>query len=173
MPVPIKPWTETLMTNNYRDACLVLDQSIVFPLNTTQSEDCLYLNVFTPGFIFFIKLEKNSNENKFFFVVLKKCKGNCLLPVMFFIHGGVFTEGDGQNGFYGPDQIIENDVILVTVDYRLGPFGFMNFELPGYTGNMGLKDQQLALKWTKENIQYFGGDPNSITVVGQSAGKKN
>lgn len=91
---------------------------------------------------------------------------------MFFIHGGVFTEGDGQNGFYGPDQIIENDVILVTVDYRLGPFGFMNFELPGYTGNMGLKDQQLALKWTKENIQYFGGDPNSITVVGQSAGKK-
>lgn len=103
--------------------------------------------------------------------VLRICKEKYSLPVMFFIYGGLFVSGDSQDAYFGPDQIIENDVILVTVGYRLGPFGFMNFELPGYTGNMGLKDQQLALKWTKKNIKYFGGDPNAITVMGHSVGK--
>lgn len=106
----------------------------------------------------------------FLSTVLKKCKNQRLLPVIFFIHGGLFVSGDGQDPYYGPDPIIENDVILVTVDYRLGPFGFMNFQLHGYTGNMGLKDQQLALKWTKRNIKYFGGDPNAITFMGHSVG---
>lgn len=90
---------------------------------------------------------------------------------MFFIHGGAFTEGDSTNGFYGPDMFIEQNVILVTIDYRLGPFGFCNFNLPGYTGNMGLKDQQIALEWIHKNIKYFGGDPHKITVFGGSAGK--
>lgn len=90
---------------------------------------------------------------------------------MFFIFGGGFTEGDGSNVFYGPDFFVEEDVILVTHNYRLGPWGFANFEVEGYTGNMGFKDQQLALEWVKRNIKYFGGDPNSITVFGESAGE--
>lgn len=89
---------------------------------------------------------------------------------MFFIHGGGFTEGDNTDGFYGPDFIVEEDVVLVTINYRLGPWGFANFDLKGYTGNMGFKDQQLALEWVKRNIKYFGGDPNLITVFGESAG---
>lgn len=90
---------------------------------------------------------------------------------MFFIHGGAFTEGDSTDGFYGPDFLVEKDVVLVTFNYRLGPWGFTNFDLPGYTGNMGLKDQQLALQWTKQNIINFGGNPNLITVFGESVGK--
>lgn len=88
--------------------------------------------------------------------------------VMFFIHGGGFCNGDGG---YRPDSMMEQDVILVTINYRLGPLGFLNLDECGYTGNMGFKDQQLALKSIKRNIINFGGDPNLITVFGQSAGK--
>lgn len=90
---------------------------------------------------------------------------------MFYIHGGGFCSGDGSDGLYGPDLLIEQDVIVVTINYRLGPLGFLNFGEYGYTGNMGFKDQLLALKWNKKNIEHFGGDPNSITLFGQSAGK--
>lgn len=90
---------------------------------------------------------------------------------MFFIHGGAFTEGDGTDTWYGPDFVIEDDVILVTFNYRLGPWGFASFDIKGYTGNMGLKDQQMALEWTHRNIKYFGGDPDQITVFGESVGK--
>ncbi|XP_031634578.1 juvenile hormone esterase-like [Contarinia nasturtii] len=149
VPIPKKSWLETLDAKEYKPACCVLNQSVAFPLNTTQSEDCLYLNIFVPV----------------------KAKQDCLLPVMFFIHGGAYTEGDGQSGYYGPEPIMEEGgVILVTIDYRLGPLGFMNFEMCGLTGNMGLKDQQLGLIWTKRNIRRFGGNPDAITVFGQSAG---
>lgn len=97
-------------------------------------------------------------------------KVNKKLKVIFYIHGGGFTEGDGSNKYYGPDFIMEHNVVLVTVNYRLGPFGFASFNRHGYTGNMGFKDQHLALKWVKRNIIYFGGDPNAITIMGQSAG---
>lgn len=90
---------------------------------------------------------------------------------MFFIHGGSFVEGDGTDGFYGPDFYIDQCVILVTFDYRLGPFGFANFDEPGYTGNNGFKDQQMALRWVYNNIIHFGGDPRAITVFGESAGE--
>lgn len=97
-------------------------------------------------------------------------KANAGKVVMFFIHGGGFTEGDGTNGFYGADFMMDNDVVLVTFNYRLGPWGFSNFDLKGYTGNMGLKDQQLALEWAHRNIKHFGGDQNSITIFGESVG---
>lgn len=103
--------------------------------------------------------------------VTESKKENAKKAVMFFIHGGAFTEGDGTNGFYGPDFIVDDDVVLVTCNYRLGPWGFSNFDLKGYTGNMGFKDQQLALEWVKRNINNFGGNPNLITIFGQSAGE--
>ncbi|XP_031627747.1 venom carboxylesterase-6-like [Contarinia nasturtii] len=151
VPVPISPWNEMLETTyEYRDVCPVLAQSNFFPLNSTQSENCLFVNIFTP--------------------VLGRKKKAAKLPVMFFIHGGAFTEGDSTNGFYGPDMFIEQNIVLVTFDYRLGPFGFCNFNLPGLTGNMGFKDQQVALEWIYNNIKYFGGNPHKITVFGESAG---
>lgn len=78
----------------------------------------------------------------------------------------------GNDFFYGPDFLVENRVILVIINYRLAMFGFLSLGLPEYSGNMGLKDQQLALKWVHENIYQFGGDNTRITIFGQSAGMR-
>lgn len=81
-----------------------------------------------------------------------------------------FTEGYASDDIYGPDNLIDNGVIFVTINYRVGFFGFMTLGNCEYSGNMGLKDQQLALKWLNKNIENFGGDKNKITLIGQSAG---
>lgn len=93
------------------------------------------------------------------------------LPVLFYIHGGGYVLGSSHDEASGPDFVIERDVILVTVNYRLGIFGFLSLGTPEYSGNMGLKDQQLALKWVHENINAFHGDNKKITVMGNSAGE--
>nr|XP_022905022.1 esterase B1-like [Onthophagus taurus] len=110
-------------------------------------EDCLYLNVHTPEI-------------------------NNLNPVMVFIHGGSFTEGSGQHILYGPEFLIPNRVVVVTINYRLGFLGFLNFQNAkvDVPGNAALKDQLMALKWVKKNIEFFGGDPNKVTIFGESAG---
>lgn len=107
-------------------------------------EDCLNLNVFVPF------------------------ESPGPLPVMVFIHGGAFIEGSGQEGT--PDPLLDRDVIVVMINYRLGSLGFMTFGNNLVSGNMGLRDQLLALEWVKENIESFGGDPEQVTVFGESAG---
>lgn len=92
---------------------------------------------------------------------------------MVFIHGGGFRAGSCSEDNYGPDYLVPgNDIILVTINYRLGLLGFLSCEDQslGVPGNAGLKDQVLALKWIKENIKQFGGDPNNVTIFGQGAG---
>lgn len=113
------------------------------------SEDCLYLNVFT-----------------------KNLKPDKPLPVLVWIYGGAFQLGEASRDIYSPDYIMQENVMLVTITYRLGPLGFMSFSDPdvGIPGNAALKDQVMALKWVKNNCQYFGGDPMNITVFGESAG---
>lgn len=88
------------------------------------------------------------------------------------IHGGGFVCGSSSIIFYGPDLVVEKDVIFASFNYRLGVFGFLSLKDPkvGIPGNAGLKDQTMALKWIKENISHFGGDPNNITIAGESAG---
>lgn len=90
------------------------------------------------------------------------------VPVLVWIHGGGFF--GGASSFYGPKFLVRNDIILVTINYRLGPYGFMCLGTPEVPGNQGLKDQLLALRWINDNIQSFGGDVNKITVMGESAG---
>ncbi|XP_065344086.1 esterase FE4-like [Cloeon dipterum] len=111
------------------------------------SEDCLFINVYTP-----ITGEKAQ------------------LPVMFWVHGGGFMSGSGSTEMYGPEFLLDHNVVLVTANYRLGMLGFLNLGTPEFPGNYGLKDQAAALKWVKENIAAFGGNPNSVTIFGESAG---
>lgn len=108
-------------------------------------EDCLFLNVYTPNL-------------------------TGLLPVMVWLHGGGFYSGSGDSELYGPDHFMEENVIVVTVNYRLEVLGFLCLDTPDFPGNAGMKDQVAALKWVKQNIAQFGGDPNNITLFGESAG---
>ncbi|XP_076258814.1 venom carboxylesterase-6-like isoform X1 [Rhynchophorus ferrugineus] len=108
-------------------------------------EDCLYVNVYTH------MLGEGAN-----------------MDVLVFIHGGAFMFGSGFS--YGPEIIMDRKVVFVTFNYRLGPLGFLSTEDEELPGNLGLRDQIKALQWVKENIQYFGGNPESITIFGLSAG---
>lgn len=115
--------------------------------STFGQEDCLYLNIYTPS-----NLENDGQ-----------------LPVMVYIHGGAFRFGNP-----GPKNseknFMDEDVVLVTIQYRLGTLGFLSTEDSLIPGNFGLKDQAMALKWIKENIADYGGNPDSIVVFGESAG---
>ncbi|KAM7346102.1 juvenile hormone esterase-like [Cochliomyia hominivorax] len=114
------------------------------------SEDCLFLNVYT-------KLVENSCEP--------------LQPVMVYIYGGGFFSGSSDPIYTGPEFIMDTrKVVLVTLNYRLGAFGFMATEDGVIPGNLGLKDQNMALQWVQENIEYFGGDWGHVTLFGQGAG---
>lgn len=99
-----------------------------------------------------------------------KDAGSKQKTVLVWIYGGGFAIGDATDTLYGPDFLLSQDNIVVTIQYRLGIFGFLNLNVDEYTGNMGLKDQQLALKWVFENIEYFSGNKNEILLFGESAG---
>lgn len=92
------------------------------------------------------------------------------LPVLFHTPGGAFLRDSGSDTLNGPDFLLEQDIIVVTINYRLGVFGFLTLHTPEYSGNMALKDQQLALKWISKNIAHFGGDKRRLTLGGFSAG---
>ena len=89
---------------------------------------------------------------------------------MYFFGGG-FNIGGADDAYNGPDFLISQDNVLVTMQYRLAIFGFLQLNFTEYTGNMGLKDQQLALKWVHQNINYFSGNKHQIAIFGQSAGE--
>ncbi|ODM98421.1 Carboxylesterase 4A [Orchesella cincta] len=112
------------------------------------SEDCLTINVYTPK-------PYNGNDTD-------------LLPVIFYIHGGSFTIGEG-NRFNG-NRMMNRDVVHVTFNYRLGVLGFFTMNTETSPGNAAMYDMINALDWTRDYIRYFGGDPNKITIAGQSSG---
>lgn len=148
-PQPPESWGEEI-----RDARNEGDQSFSRNMITQElmgSEDCLSLNVFTKD------LPKVESKLK---------------PVMLWIHGGGFTSGSSSSQFYGPNFLITEDIVLVTINYRLGIFGFLSFDDPELevSGNAGLKDMVMALKWVQKNIHNFNGDPSNVTIFGESAG---
>ncbi|PNF42088.1 Esterase FE4 [Cryptotermes secundus] len=113
-------------------------------------EDCLFLNVYTPQ--------------------LPSGDDGPLKAVMVYIHGGGFISGSGTAEFYGPDYFLSEDVVVVTLNYRLGALGFLSTGDSVVPGNNGLKDQVMALRWVQQNIAQFGGDPGNVTIFGESAG---
>ena len=92
------------------------------------------------------------------------------LPVMVWIHGGALLIGSNNYNENGPKHFMKKEIVMVTVNYRLGPLGFLSMGTDSVPGNVGLRDQNMALKWVKKNIAAFGGDPNSVTLFGESAG---
>lgn len=153
-PVPVKPWSGVRDASTFGVPCTQPDLGDWNRHDAeTGKEDCLFLNVITPRW-----------------PVTKP------LPVMFWIHGGANEGGSASSSLYKDGTLVSHGVILVTVNYRLGIFGFLAHpELTAESahhasGNYGLMDQILALQWVHDNIAKFGGDVNNITVFGQSAG---
>jgi para-nitrobenzyl esterase len=153
-PVPAKPWTTVRAASTFGAPCSQPDLGDWNRHDAeTGKEDCLFLNVIVPEW-----------------PVTKP------LPVMFWIHGGANEGGTASSALYKDGTLVNHGVILVTVNYRLGIFGFLahpelTAESPHHaSGNYGLMDQILALHWVRDNIAEFGGDVNNITVFGQSAG---
>lgn len=157
-PVSPTPWTLPRQAKEFAPSCPQAADRIV-PAQARQSEDCLYLNVWAPQGA--QKLPQELPEK---------------LPVMVFIHGGGFTKGSGSQSTYASDALARHGVLLVTINYRLGHFGFfchpaLSAESPERTcGNYGLMDQIMALRWVHDNIGRFGGDPANVTIFGESAG---
>jgi len=146
-PISKEPWEGVLNTIKY-SACAFqgyseLEEWLGKP--SPESEDCLYLNIWTPA----------TDEDK--------------RPVMFWIHGGAFVIGTGNDPIYDGSALARRgDVVVVTINYRLGLFGFPY--IAGNVANLGSLDQILALKWVRDNIALFGGDPDNVTIFGESAG---
>ena len=110
--------------------------------NVTQSEDCLYLNLWRP-------VEESTSGSR---------------PVMVWIHGGTFLTGSSFDSEFDAREIVaQSDVIVVTLNYRLGAFGFLLGDDVDHPGNLGLYDQILALNWVRDNIHYFDGDPSKVS----------
>ncbi|CAH2048810.1 unnamed protein product, partial [Iphiclides podalirius] len=141
-PQQLKPWLGIWDASKPLSECIQYDP---FQQKVTGSENCLYVNVHTP-----------------------KLNAGALLPVVVFIHGGAFMYGSGS--VYDASHLMDRDMVVVTLNYRLGPLGFLSTGDEVIPGNAGLKDQSFALQWVKHNIMMFGGDPDSITLTGCSAG---
>ncbi|XP_059062290.1 juvenile hormone esterase-like [Achroia grisella] len=149
-PVPIEPWERALDASKSTPLCIQRNP-YVRQKEIVGQEDCLYLNIYTPD---------TSND----------LVQTNLLPVMVFIHGGGWMCGDSTPSMYGPEYLLDRDVILVTINYRLGPLGFLSTLDEHCPGNNGLKDQQEAFRFIQNTITAFGGDKNSVTIFGESAG---
>lgn len=153
-PQPVTPWTQPLACLSFGPACPQAGSYGLDALSVGEmDEDCLYLNVWSPA---------ESAEDR--------------LPVMVWIHGGGFSSGAGSLALYNGRYLAAQGVVVVTINYRLGPFGFLSHpalssaSANGVSGNYGLMDQMAALQWVKRNIAGFGGDPGEVTVFGESAG---
>lgn len=155
-PQPVPPWKNVRPAREFRPIAPQIkmppspNREVSF--EEPQSEDCLYLNIWSPGI-------DDSHR-----------------PVMVWIHGGAFSRGSGSSPMHDGTVLAKRgDVVVVTINYRLGALGFLHLDritggqIPA-TGNEGLLDQVAALQWVRDNIAFFGGDPENVTVFGESAG---
>ena len=148
-PEPISTWNEPLDATSFGSSCIQITRPAPAPDPGPQSEDCLFLNVWAPN-----DLEEPA-------------------PVLVWIHGGAFVLGSSSFPFYDGKSFAESGVVFVSMNYRLGRFGFfahpaLHEETP--VSNFAFLDQIAALEWVRDNISAFGGDPSNVTIGGESAG---
>ncbi|MBI5722953.1 MAG: carboxylesterase family protein [Planctomycetes bacterium] len=156
-PQPAKPWEGVRKCGRFGNICPQPNKmaALVPSDGQPQNEDCLYLNVWAPA---------------------NAPAGKGKLPVMVWIHGGGCTTGSGSSKSYDGENFARSGVVLVTINYRLGALGYLAHPLlnkesdKGVSGNYGMLDQIAALEWVKRNISAFGGDPDCVTIFGESAG---
>lgn len=141
--MPKKPWNGTYDATEDGPICVQFTRD-----PSEMSEDCLHLNVYT----------RNVSPAK-------------RRAVIVYLHAGGYYESSSQSKTVaGAEHIMDRDIVFVTINYRLGILGFLSTGTKEAPGNNGLKDQVQALKWVRENIDKFGGDPNAVTIMGYSAG---
>ena len=154
-PAPLSSWTGTRSAETFADACYQAFSEDAFVWSRGEferSEDCLYLNVWAPA---------EQTES---------------LPVMVWFHGGAHTGGFAHVPLFDGTELARKGVLVVTVNYRLGPWGFLAHPAlraeseHDSSGNYGLLDKLASLRWVQNNIEAFGGDRSNVTIFGQSAG---
>src|SRR5690606_30861266 len=152
-PEPLEPWDGVLRADTFGPSCMQAESMMAFlAAPPVISEDCLYLNVWTPA--------RDAGER---------------LPVMVWIYGGGFAAGSTASPSYAGTEIAKNGIVVVSIAYRVGPFGFLahpelSEESGTGSGNYGLLDLIAGLGWVRDNIAAFGGDPGNVTIFGESAG---
>jgi len=144
-PKPAQPWKDLNSSVPYQRVCYQVGNLFGLVSDFDSAEDCLYLNVYVPA-----------------------GAGPEPLPVMIWITGGAFLVGGGI--WYGPNFLMAHQIILVTINYRVGPFGYLTLGEDEAPGNVGMLDQRMAMEWVRDNIDRFGGDPDQVTLAGESAG---
>ena len=153
-PQPVKPWSDVKQTTHFGDGCMQSGGGGGAGPGIPYSEDCLYIDVWTPA---------KAPADK--------------LPVIVWIYGGGFNSGATSNLLYDGANLAKKGVVFVAVSYRVGPFGFLatpelSKESGHGSGNWGLLDQIAGLKWVQANVAKFGGDPAKVTILGHSAGSQ-
>src|SRR5262249_44346534 len=149
-PAPVPRWKGVLAANKFKPRCMQNGPNYPFGPDEPMSEDCLYLNIWSPA--------KHSGDK---------------LPVMVWIYAGRFQNGSASDPFYFGDKLAKKGVVVVNLGYRVGMMGFFTYpELTNESGrnasgNYGLMDMIAGLQWVKRNIAGFGGDPNNVTIFGQ------
>jgi para-nitrobenzyl esterase len=153
-PLAAKPWKDSRQAREFGPIApqMIVPPNVPFTEHESQNENCLFLNIYTPGL----------DDKK--------------RAVMVYIHGGGYHMGSGSTARHPAHSLVRRgDIVFASINYRLGPLGFLHLNAStrgaiSSCGNEGLLDQIFALKWIKENVAAFGGDPNNITVFGESAG---
>ncbi|CAL8091977.1 unnamed protein product [Orchesella dallaii] len=143
-PQPVESWEGLRDVKEVAPQCIQKGKYSEI-IEAVGEEDCLYMNIYTPS------VEKEE-----------------VYPTLVYIHGGAYTDGNGSR--YGAEYFLDEDVVLITFQFRLGTLSFLNSEDGVFPGNLGFKDQVMVLRWVKDNVASYGGDPNRVTIFGNSGG---